>query len=53
MDGRFFAGQKVEAYIFDGIEKFKKSSTKKTVEEQEAEDERLEKFGSWLEEGGE
>lgn len=49
MNGRFFAGQKVEAYIFDGEEKFKKNSNKKEVDD-EAEKERLEKFGTWLEE---
>ncbi|RPA95320.1 splicing factor U2AF-associated protein [Choiromyces venosus 120613-1] len=53
MHGRFFDGQKVEAYIFDGLEKFRKTSTKKTAEEEEAEQERLEKFGNWLEESGE
>ncbi|KAG0135358.1 hypothetical protein HOY82DRAFT_589829 [Tuber indicum] len=53
MRGRFFDGQRVEAYIFDGLEKFKKTSIKKTVEEEEAEQERLEKFGNWLEESGE
>ncbi|CAZ80273.1 unnamed protein product [Tuber melanosporum] len=53
MHGRFFDGQRVEAYIFDGLEKFKKTSIKKTVEEEEAEQERLEKFGNWLEESGE
>ncbi|KAG0639806.1 hypothetical protein HOY80DRAFT_1009356 [Tuber brumale] len=53
MHGRFFDGQRVEAYIFDGLEKFKKTSVKKTVEEEEAEQERLEKFGNWLEESGE
>lgn len=61
MDGRFFAGTKVEAYIADGNEKFKKSSERKrgmegqeggADEEAEADDEgkRLDKFGSWLEE---
>ena len=53
MDGRFFAGQKVEAYIFDGTERFKKSSMKKHNENEEAtEEERLERFGDWLEAGG-
>lgn len=47
MNGRFFAGQKVEAYIFEGEEKFKKSNKKV---DDEAEKERLEKFGTWLEE---
>jgi len=48
MDGRFFAGQKVMAYIADSSEKFKKHNTKNTDTEAE-EAERLEKFGSWLE----
>jgi len=51
MHGRFFDGQRVEAYIFDGLEKFKKTSIKKTVEEEEAEQERLEKV--WELAGGE
>ena len=55
MDGRFFAGTRVEAYIADGSEKFKKSQEKKSAvvdndEEDEAENERLDQFGSWLEE---
>lgn len=57
MDGRFFSGTKVEAYIADGNEKFKKSSNQKvSVEENGAEGDdeskRLDKFGSWLEEEG-
>ncbi|KAG6997869.1 hypothetical protein G7Y79_00037g073870 [Physcia stellaris] len=55
MDGRFFSGQKLEAYIADGGEKFKKSSEKKAgLGEDEGEDEgrRLDQFGSWLEEEG-
>ena len=54
MDGRIFTGQKVEAYISDGGEKFKKSSAKKAaIEEDEGqdkeEDERMDKFGEYLE----
>lgn len=53
MDGRFFAGARVEAYIFDGTEKFKKTNIKKNdAEEDAAEKERLEKFGDWLEASG-
>ncbi|SLM41302.1 nuclear mrna splicing factor-associated [Lasallia pustulata] len=60
MDGRFFSGTKVEAYIADGNEKFKKSSEKKLGTEEEGEEDaeaddegrRLDKFGSWLEEEG-
>lgn len=51
-----FAGQKVEAYIADGSEKFKKSSEKKVGlfgEDQEDEEgdegRRLDEFGRWLE----
>jgi HIV Tat-specific factor 1 len=53
MDGRFFGGEKVEAYIANGSEKFKKSKEGKvldTGEEDEDEGHRLDKFGSWLEE---
>ncbi|KAK2760713.1 hypothetical protein FQN54_001948 [Arachnomyces sp. PD_36] len=56
MDGRFFAGTRVEAYVADGSEKFKKTNEKRaallsSVAEGEAdeESERLDKFGSWLE----
>jgi HIV Tat-specific factor 1 len=65
MDGRFFANKRVEAYIADGNERFKKSSERKTValageddgkgETGEADEEgkRLDRFGEWLEgEGG-
>ena len=52
MNGRHFSGMVVEAYIADGSEKFKKSSEKKSIiDEDEGEDEgkRLDQFGSWLE----
>ncbi|KAL8722424.1 MAG: hypothetical protein Q9225_001103 [Loekoesia sp. 1 TL-2023] len=57
MDGRFFSGTRVEAYIADGSEKFKKSSEKKLQLEDEGEEgdeegKRLDQFGSWLEGGG-
>ena len=60
MDGRFFAGTQVIAYIAKGEEKFRKSNAKKAdVDEDEVEggDEeteekkRLDAFGEWLEEG--
>lgn len=52
IDGRSFAGKKVEAYIADGTEKFKKTSEKKAIpgDEDEEESKRLDQFGSWLEE---
>jgi HIV Tat-specific factor 1 len=62
MDGRFFSGTRVEAYIADGQERFKKSNAKRDAvlaaadgqgweEEGQAGEEatRLDKFGSWLE----
>ena len=55
-----FAGQKVEAYIADGSEKFKKTSEKKASVDDEddgnglggEEGRRLDEFGRWLEEDG-
>lgn len=49
MEGRFFGGQKVEAYLFDGTQKFKKATSKQIVEDNKDEAQRLEKYGSWLE----
>ena len=55
MSGRFFSTAKIEAYIADGNEKFKKSSERKegAGDDGEEEGKRLDKFGSWLEEGTE
>ncbi|KAI4108000.1 MAG: hypothetical protein L6R37_001282 [Teloschistes peruensis] len=58
MDGRYFSGTRVEAYIADGSEKFKKSSERKLQlgdedgEEEGEESKRLDQFGSWLENDG-
>lgn len=64
MDGRFFSGTRVEAYVADGSERFKKSgggekkvSFDNDDEEEEGgerneEGKRLDQFGSWLEGGG-
>ncbi len=56
MDGRFFSGTKVEAYIADGSERFQKSNVKKLQlgdeEDGNEEGQRLDQFGSWLEAGG-
>ncbi|EER27980.1 hypothetical protein D8B26_005893 [Coccidioides posadasii str. Silveira] len=59
MHGRFFGGTQVEAYIADGRERFKKSSTKGhdyeddgagwEVGNDDEEARRLEEFGSWIE----
>lgn len=51
MDGRFFAARKLEAYIADGSEKFKKSKENKAAEDCD-EGQRLDEFGKWLEEEG-
>ena len=60
MDGRFFSGTQVEAYIADGNEKFKKTSAHKAKgleadgdgdgDGDDDESRRLEQFRSWLEE---
>ena len=60
MNGRYFSQQRLQAYIFDGSERFRKTNEKKAAledddgEEDENEDEgkRLEQFGSWLEADG-
>ena len=51
MNGRWFDERRLEAYVATGNEKFKKSSDKMTGldDEEEAEEGRLDKFGSWLE----
>jgi HIV Tat-specific factor 1 len=46
MDGRFFGGRRLEAYLHDGRTKYRKS---KKHDESAKEEERLEKFGTWLE----
>lgn len=60
MHGRFFSTQKIIAAIATGDEKFQKSNQAKAgadVDEvegaakEEEEGKRLDKFGSWLEEG--
>lgn len=53
MDGRFFATQKLEAYIADGSEKFKKTGERKVGDGEGEEGRRLDEFGKWLEEGRE
>lgn len=59
MDGRFFSGTRVEAYVSEGREKFKKTNERRAALEDmaergiDAEDEeerqRLDEFGTWLE----
>ncbi|KAB8074042.1 putative nuclear mRNA splicing factor-associated protein [Aspergillus leporis] len=60
MDGRYFAGTRVVAYISDGSERFKKTNEKRAAledlaergldaDEDEEEAQRLDEFGTWLE----
>jgi HIV Tat-specific factor 1 len=49
MSGRFFGGRQLETSLHDDITRYKK--TKGTSAEEE--EERLEKFGNWLEEENE
>ncbi|RHZ76044.1 hypothetical protein Glove_208g36 [Diversispora epigaea] len=51
MNGRFFAGRRIEAQIFDGKRKFQKTGSKSNETEEE-ESKRLEKYAKWLEKGG-
>ncbi|KAJ6143812.1 Nuclear mRNA splicing factor-associated protein [Penicillium samsonianum] len=60
MSGRFFAGNTVLAYIWDGEEKFNKYHPRRDAEGKMAnpldadndENERLERYGDWLESAG-
>ncbi|KAJ5097430.1 hypothetical protein N7456_008151 [Penicillium angulare] len=59
MDGRFFGGTQVEAYVSEGREKFKKTNERRAAledmaergidAEDEEENQRLDEFGTWLE----
>lgn len=59
MDGRWFGGIQVVAYISEGREKFKKTNERRTAledmaergidAEDEDEEHRLDEFGTWLE----
>lgn len=58
MDGRFFAGRKVIAHLFEGKPKFRRSDTGFSVEGDEEvdavgeEQKRHDAFGDWLDAGG-
>ena len=50
MDGRFFAGTRVEAYVANGSERFRKANERRAFsDDEEEESKRLDEFGSWLE----
>jgi len=50
MHGRFFDGQRVEATLYNGKERFKRSGTHDEIEGDDdvAEKERLDGFAQWL-----
>ncbi|EPX73347.1 U2 snRNP-associated protein Uap2 [Schizosaccharomyces octosporus yFS286] len=50
MQGRYFDGRIVEASIYDGTTRFRKSG-KQSFDNDEDEEHRLERFASWLESG--
>jgi HIV Tat-specific factor 1 len=55
MNGRFFAGQRIEASLFTGKQRFKRSGAVEDMEEggtEESEKERLANFTEWLMEDG-
>jgi HIV Tat-specific factor 1 len=50
MNGRFFDGRRIEATLFSGKQRFKRSGAGDEVEEEgaEAEKKRLDDFAQWL-----
>lgn len=49
MNGRYFAGRRVEAYLYSGKQHFKRSGTHDFEDEgEEADKKRLENFAEWL-----
>ena len=53
MNGRYFSGRQIEAEVYDGKVRYKKSKSGTAGDEAEDEHARLEKFGAWLEDGSE
>lgn len=48
MEGRYFAGRQIGAFLVDGRPKFRRSGRSEDAEEQ-----RVDAFGEWLEGDGE
>lgn len=50
MNGRFFAGRRIEAELFSGKQRFKRSGVSDDTEGdgEEAEKQRLDNFATWL-----
>jgi HIV Tat-specific factor 1 len=51
MNGRYFSGRKIEAEIYDGKVRYKKSKGGTVGDEAGDDETRLENFGAWLEDG--
>jgi HIV Tat-specific factor 1 len=51
MNGRYFSGRKIEAEIYDGKVRYKKSKGGTAGDEAGDDETRLENFGAWLEDG--
>ena len=51
MNGRWFDGRQIEAEIYDGKVRYKKSKGGTAGDDGAEEATRLEKFGAWLEDG--
>ena len=49
MNGRFFSGNKIKAYYWDGVTDYTVLSLSSIEDEEKEEDERLNEFGNWLE----
>jgi HIV Tat-specific factor 1 len=52
MNGRYFDGRKIEAEIYDGKVRYKKTKGTGSSDDMFEDDARLEKFGAWLQEDG-
>jgi HIV Tat-specific factor 1 len=49
MQGRFFAGRRVEAFLFDGQERYRRTVDSGDIEfDGETEAKRLDDFANWL-----
>ena len=49
MDNRWYGGRRVRACLYDGTFKLRTSNLKPSIHDDYAEEERLERFGDWLE----
>ena len=48
MNGRFFAGRRIEASLFAGRQRFKRTGQSDNFDEGEDEKQRLDDFAKWL-----